>query len=87
LKSEFPELFADPQALPPLRWQNHRIELEEGATLPKSRGLPRLSPTEMAETRKLIEDLLRILLCLCIQLLREASLATEYYVLSLLNRC
>ena len=59
LKSEFPELFAEPQSLPPLRWQNHRIELEEGATLPKSRGLPRLSHTEMAETRKLIEDFIR----------------------------
>jgi molecular chaperone DnaK (HSP70) len=33
LKHEFPDLFTDPQSLPPLRHQNRRIELEEGATL------------------------------------------------------
>ena len=59
LMKEFPTLFTDPHCLPPLRWQNHRIELEEGAVLPKPRGLPRLSHTEMEETRKLIDDFLR----------------------------
>ena len=46
LKRKFPDLFTDPQSLlhlPPLRHQNHRIELEEGVMLPQSRGLPRLS--------------------------------------------
>ena len=59
LKREFPDLFTDPQSLPPLRHQNHRIELEEGAMLPKSRGLPRLSHTEMEETRRIIDDFVR----------------------------
>jgi hypothetical protein len=59
LKREFPDLFTDPQSLPPLRHQNHRIELEEGATLPKSRGLPHLSHTEMEETRRIIDDFVR----------------------------
>jgi hypothetical protein len=58
-KREFPDLFTDPQSLPPLHHQNHRIELEEGAVLPKSRGLPRLSHTEMEETRRIIDDFVR----------------------------
>jgi hypothetical protein len=33
--------------------------LEEGATLPRARGLPRLSHSEMEETKKLIADFLR----------------------------
>ena len=59
LKAEFPTLFQDPEGLPPLRWQNLRIELEDQAQLPRARGLPRLSHTEMEETRAMIDKFVR----------------------------
>jgi hypothetical protein len=68
LKHEFQHLFTDPQSLPPLRHQNHRIELEEGATLPKLRGLPRLSHKEIEET---------VCVCLLLQDLVQSCLRGE----------
>ena len=43
LHKEFPVLFEDPKTLPPLRWDNHAVELEPGARAPPVRGLPRMS--------------------------------------------
>ena len=40
LLQDYPKLFHDPQVLPPLRWINHTVEIQEGATLPRARGLP-----------------------------------------------
>ena len=40
LRKEFPVLFEDPKTLPPLRWDNHAVELEPGARAPPVRGLP-----------------------------------------------
>jgi len=51
LRFEFPDLFTDPQSLPPLRHQNHRIELEEGQRC--------TNHTEMEETRRLIYEFVR----------------------------
>ena len=60
LMDEFPEVFgAPPDTLPPHRWQNHRVQLEEGATIPPARGLPRMSKAELDETSAWLQDMLR----------------------------
>ena len=58
LLQDYPKLFHDPQVLPPLRWINHTVEIQEGATLPRARGLPRLSHAEIEETSRIIKDFL-----------------------------
>ena len=58
LKQEFPRLFSEPMGLPPLRWENHRVELEPGARAPPVRGLPRMSKAEMDETRNFLTSML-----------------------------
>jgi len=58
LKVEFPTLFQEPRKLPPLRWENHVIDIEPGARAPPVRGLPRMSKAEMDETRKFLTDML-----------------------------
>ena len=59
LLAEFPEVFAEPPAgVPPLRWTNHRVELEEGARMPAARGLPRMSGAELEETNKWVKEML-----------------------------
>ena len=59
LMEEFPEVFQDPpEGLPPLRWTNHRVELEPGARMPAARGLPRMSGAELEETNKWVKDML-----------------------------
>jgi len=50
LRAEFPRLFETPDHLPPLRWENHRVDLETGARDPPVRGLPRMSKAEIDET-------------------------------------
>ena len=58
--AEFPEVFqTPPDSLPPYRWLNHRVELEEGATIPPARGLPRMSKAELDETSAWLQDMLR----------------------------
>ena len=60
LMAEFPEVFqTPPDSLPPYRWLNHRVELEEGATIPPARGLPRMSKAELDETSAWLQDMLR----------------------------
>ena len=59
LLQEFPDLFVESDKLPPMRWQNHRIQLEEDAQLPRARGLPKLSHAEIEETRNLIMKFLQ----------------------------
>jgi hypothetical protein len=58
LKEEFPRLFSEPTSLPPLRWENHRVELEPGARAPPVRGLPRMSKAKMDETRNFLTSML-----------------------------
>jgi hypothetical protein len=58
LKVEFPTLFQEPRKLPPLCWENHAIDIEPGARAPPVRGLPRMSKSEMDETRKFLTDML-----------------------------
>ena len=59
LQQDFPQVFAEPQQLPPWRYRNHRMELLPGAKVPLSRGLPRMSHAELAETSRWVEDMLR----------------------------
>ena len=59
VQKEFPKLFLIPDTLPPLRWDNHRVELEEGAIHPLVRGLPRMSKAEMDETKIFLTDMLK----------------------------
>jgi hypothetical protein len=58
LMTEFPEVFnKDPRTCPPLRWQNHRVELEPGAKMPMPRGLKKMSKMELDETGKWVKDM------------------------------
>ena len=59
LRAEFPRLFETPDHLPPLRWENHRVDLETGARYPPVRGLPRMSKAEMDETQAFLTDMLK----------------------------
>ena len=59
LLEEFADVFAEPTTLPPLRWENHEINFEEGAKMPQVRGLPRMSRAEIEATRDFLEDLLK----------------------------
>ena len=59
LREEFPTLFTVPEHLPPLRWDNHRGDLEPGARPPPVRGLPRMSKAEMDETGAFLKDMLK----------------------------
>ena len=69
----FSDVFQEelPDGLPPKREEDHRIILQEN-TKPPSRSPPRMSPAELAELRKTIDELLRkgfiqcndLLLCL-----------------------
>ena len=59
LMDEFPDVFEAPETLPPFRWLNHRVELEEGARIPPARGLPRMSKAELDETATWLQDMLR----------------------------
>jgi hypothetical protein len=59
IMSEFPTIFQEPQELPPTRWQEHVIDLEHGTKLPPVRGLPRLSPLELEETKVWVADMLK----------------------------
>ena len=58
LIEEFPEVFTDPTSCPPLRWENHRMELLPGAKIPTARGLPRMSKAELDETNKWLKEML-----------------------------
>jgi hypothetical protein len=55
---EYRDVFPDdlPKQLPPARKIQHRIELEMGST-PTSRGVYRMSPTELDELKKQLQDL------------------------------
>ena len=59
IMTEFPTIFQEPQELPPTRWQEHVIDLEHGAKMPPVRGLPRLSPLELEETKVWVADMLK----------------------------
>ena len=59
IMSEFPTIFQEPQELPPTRWQEHVIDLEHGTKMPPVRGLPRLSPLELEETKVWVADMLK----------------------------
>ena len=59
LQEEFPKLFTVPEYLPPLSWDNHRVELEPGARQPPVRGLPRMSKAEMDEMKLFFTDTLK----------------------------
>ena len=58
LLAEFPDVFTEPKVCPPLRWENHRMELLPGAKVPTARGLPRMSKAEIDETNKWLKDML-----------------------------
>ena len=55
---EFKDVFPDelPRGLPPKRSVDHRIELEPGAA-PPYKGIYRMSPAELDEMRKQLDDL------------------------------
>ncbi len=57
LLADFPDVFAPPTGLPPMRNVAHAIPLEPGARPPFRRGF-RLSAAEMAELRKQLTDML-----------------------------
>ena len=59
LRAEFPGLFETPDHLPPLRWENHRMDLETGARYPPVRRLPWMSKAEMDETQAFLTDMLK----------------------------
>jgi len=59
LRAEFPQLFETRDHLQPLRWENHRVDLETGARYPPVRGLPRMSKAEMDETQVFLTDMLK----------------------------
>ena len=58
LIQEFPDVFQEPDRLPPLRWENHRMELLPDSRLPQARGLPRMSKEELDETNRWLQDML-----------------------------
>ena len=58
LLKEFPDVFREPDALPPLRWENHRMELLPNSKLPVARGLPRMSAAELEETNRWLKEML-----------------------------
>ena len=58
LLEEFPDVFTEPRVCPPLRWENHRMEILPGAKIPTARGLPRMSKVEIDETNKWLKDML-----------------------------
>ena len=53
--NEFPDVFEDPQGMPPKRDEEHRIELEEGTT-PPAGYMIRMSPLELDECKKQLAD-------------------------------
>ena len=57
--SEYKDVFPEelPKCLPPKRDVDHRIELEQG-TIPPYKGIYRMSPAELDEMRKQLDDLL-----------------------------
>jgi hypothetical protein len=59
LKSEFPDIFLQdlPSQLPPDRGMPFKIETDPGAT-PVNRSIYRLSPSELEELRRTLDDLL-----------------------------
>ena len=57
--TEFPTIFQEPHELPSTRWQEHVIDLESEARMPSVRGLPRLSPLELEETKMWVADMLK----------------------------
>ena len=58
LVAEFPDVFQEPESLPPLRWENHRMELLPDSKLPVPRGLPRMSAAELEETSRWLKEML-----------------------------
>ena len=54
-ESEFPDVFKEPDSLPPKRDIEHRIELEPGAK-PPEQTLIRLSPSELEECKRQLAD-------------------------------
>ena len=56
--ADFPDVFSEPQGMPLERGIEHKIEVEEGAT-PPFRGMIRMSPAELEESRKQIADFMQ----------------------------
>ena len=58
LIAEFPDVFCKPTSLPPLRWENHRMEVLPGSKMPMARGLPRMSAAELEATNSWLKEML-----------------------------
>ena len=58
LIAEFPDVFCKPTSLPPLRWENHRMEVLPGSKMPMARGLPLMSEAELEATNVWLKEML-----------------------------
>ena len=59
IMTEVPTIFQEPHEPPPTRCQERLFDLEPGARMPPVRGLPRLSPLELEETKLWVADMLK----------------------------